>query len=251
MDYCKRLQVQHPGRVFYLGLGDYDDLGSSSERMKLAHSNLHDTTYDSFDDYADKRTKDFADEISFMKGKTIGLIEGNHHYKFASGDTSTMRMCKYLNTKYLGGISIIRLDFLYKGSKTGKRLAVDIYAHHTSGARGGGRRSGSSLNNLEDMSHVWDCDITIAGHDHKMNAGFPVRMFLDKNMNIKQKDILMVRTGSFQKGWVSGKHGYVPTFNGKPNFLGCPVIRLTPTRLDHQGQETLTVKKSVLMGDYF
>lgn len=237
--------------VYFLGLGDYDDLGSTSERMKLAHMELHDTTYDSLDEYMDRRTQDFCKELAFMKGRTIGLIEGNHHYKFTSGDTSTMRMCHYLNAQYLGGISIIRIVFKYKGATGGKHLALDVYAHHTAGSKGGGgRKAGSSLNKLEDMADVWDVDICLAGHDHKMNSGFPIRMYLDKFMNVKQRDILLVRTGSFQKGWVPGKSGYVPTFNGKPNFLGCPIIKLTPTRDVKQDKETVYVKKSVIMGDY-
>lgn len=251
LDYCKALQKKTKN-VYYLGLGDYDDLGSASERMKMAHSDLHDTTYESLDDYMNDRTQKFCKELDFMKGRTIGLIEGNHHYKFTAGDTSTMRMCSYLKTKYLGGISIIRLVFKYKGEDIGKRCSVDIYAHHTAGAKGGGgRKAGSSLNKLEDMADVWDVDICLAGHDHKMNSGFPIRMFLDRQMNVKQRDILLVRTGSFQKGWVPGKSGYVPTFNGKPNFLGCPIIKLTPTRTGvHSGAETVTIKKSVIMGAY-
>lgn len=251
LDYCKRLEREKK-RVYYLGLGDYDDMISTSERLKLDHSQFHDTTYDTLDDFVDKRTKDFCKELDFMKGKTIGLVEGNHHYKFSHGDTSTMRMCKYLNTKYLGGISIIRLVFTYKGNPRAKKATVDIYAHHTAGSRGGGgRKAGSSLNKLEDMADVWDVDICLAGHDHRMNSGFPIRMFLDNQMNVKQRDILLVRTGSFQKGWVPDKQGYVPTFNGKPNFLGCPVLKLTPMRTGvHSGHETITVKKAVLMGDY-
>jgi hypothetical protein len=251
LDYCKKLQKINKN-VYYLGLGDYDDLGSNSERMKLSHSELHDTTYDSLDEYMDKRTSDFSRELDFMKGRIIGLIEGNHHYKFSAGDTSTMRMCQYLKTKYLGGISIIRLVFKYKGADGGKHLALDIYAHHTAGSKGsGGRKAGASLNKLEDMADVWDVDICLAGHDHRMNSGFPVRLFLDKHMNVKQRDILLVRTGSFQKGWIPGKQGYVPTFNGKPNFLGCPILKLTPTREGvHSNHEILSVKKSVMMGDY-
>lgn len=250
LEYCKRL-LKEKKNVHFLGLGDYDDLGSTSERMKLERSDLHDTTYESLDDYMEERTVKFCKELEFMKGRIIGLIEGNHHYKFSHGDTSTMRMCKYLKTKYLGGISVIRLVFKYKGVDGGKHCAVDVYAHHTAGSRGGGgRKAGSSLNKLEDMADVWDVDICLAGHDHKMNAGFPVRMFLDKNLNIKQRDILLVRTGSFQKGWIPGKAGYVPTFNGKPNFLGCPILKLTPQRVKQNGQETITIKKSVMVGDY-
>lgn len=247
LSYCKKLQ-EETGRVYYLGLGDYDDLASGSERRMIADSHFHDTTSQSLDDYADKRTKAFSDELSFMKGNIIGLIEGNHHYKFVSGDTSTMIMSKALETKYLGGVSVIRICFIYKKNK--KICAVDIYAHHTAGSRVGGRKAGSSLNKLEDMAEVWDVDICVAGHDHKMNAGLPVRMYLDPRMKVKQKDILLVRTGSFQKGWMPGYEGYVPTFNGKPNFLGAPILKLIPSRHTKNGDDSLYIKKSVMLGNY-
>lgn len=245
LNYCKKLQEKE--KVYYLGLGDYDDLGSTSERMKIRDSYFHDTTSNSLDEYMEKRTREFLKEIAFMKDRTIGMIEGNHHYQFQSGQTSTMLMCKELNAKYLGGISVVRVAFNWSGNR---RAAVDIYAHHTSGSKGSGRRAGSSLNKLEDMADVWDVDICVAGHDHKMNSGFPVRMYLDSQMVVKQKDILLVRTGSFQKGWVPDRQGYVPTFNGKPNFLGCPIIKLTPVRLRAGGINRVAVKKSLISGDY-
>lgn len=248
--YCKEFQKTH--NVYYLGLGDYDDLASGSERKMFTHAQLHDTTIQTIDDLIAKRTLEFCEELDFMKGRLIGMIEGNHHYKFQSGETSTMKMCSYFNTKYLGGVSIIRMVFKTPSNKC---AGIDIYAHHTAGSKGGGRKIGSSLNKLEDMSDVWDVDICIAGHDHKMNSGFPVRMYLDSRMKVKQKDILLVRTGSFQKGWVPDAQGYVPTFNGKPNFLGAPIIKLIPQRLQDgprgQAVETIAIKKSLIFGDYF
>ncbi len=247
LNYCQKIQKE-TGRVYYLGLGDYDDIASGSERQMIANSHFHDTTSQSLEDYVKKRTQAFSEELSFMKGKLIGLIEGNHHYQYQSGETSTMQMCRELDAKYLGGVSIIRVVFRYKDSS--KTCSVDIYAHHTAGSKGGGRKVGSSLNKLEDMADVWDVDICLAGHDHKMNSGFPVRMYLDHRMSVKQKDILLVRTGSFQKGWMPGHQGYVPTFNGKPNFLGCPIIKLTPSRDCKNGENRTYVKKSLLSGDY-
>lgn len=249
LKYCKFLEERNEGRVRYLGLGDYDDLASGSERDALIHAKLHDTTIETIDDMMEKRVSEFCEEISFMKDKTIGLIEGNHYYKFKSGETSTNRMCQHLNAKYLGGVSIIRLVFIIKD---GKKCAVDIYAHHTAGSRGGsGRKVGSSINKLEDMADVWNVDIVLAGHDHKMNIGFPVRMYLDQRMLVKQKEIFLIRTGSFQKGWVPDKAGYVPTFNGKPNFLGCPIIKLIPSRITRSHGDEVKVKISVLSGDYY
>jgi len=156
LNYCKKLQ-EETGKVYYLGLGDYDDLASTSEREAFYHAKLHDTTIKTLDDLMAKRTLEFIDEISFMKDRAVGLIEGNHYYQFDSGQTSTMKMCDSLRCKYLGGVSVIRLIFRY-----GKKhlVGVDIYAHHTAGKKaGGGRRIGSSLNALEDMTAVWDADV--------------------------------------------------------------------------------------------
>lgn len=246
--FCKNLEEKNPGRVRYIGLGDYDDMASGSEREAFAHARFHDTTVQTLDDLIEKRTKEYCKELEFMKGKIIGLIEGNHHYRFQSGETSTNRMCQLLETKYLGGVSIIRIAFKSKGTSV---CCMDIYAHHTAGAKGGsGRKSGSSLNKLEDMAEVWNVDLILAGHDHKLNIGFPVRMYLDGRMKVKQKEMVLVRTGSFQKGWVPDTQGYVPTFNGKANFLGAPIIKLIPSRSCKNYEEELKVKISVLAGDY-
>lgn len=249
LQYCKNIQKEH-GRIYYLGLGDYDDMASTSERELFFKSKLHDTTIKSLDDVAQKRVDEYVKEISFMKDRLLGMIEGNHYYHFDSGQTSTMKMCDALRCKYLGGVSIIRLAFSSKS--THRFNTLDIYAHHTAGGKGGGgRREGSSLNKLEDMTHVWDADIYLAGHDHKFNTAMPSYLYLDRYMKVKQKERLLIRTGSFQKGWVPDTKGYVPTFSGKGNFLGAPIIILRPERHEKKGDETFTIKKSVLTGNFF
>ena len=250
LNYCKRLQKE-TGRVYFLGLGDYDDMASTSERDLFFRAKLHDTTVKTLDDVADNRVKEFCKELDFMKNRTIGLIEGNHYYQFDSGQTSTMKMADHLKCKYLGGVSIIRLVFV-AGQTANKKVSLDIYAHHTAGAKsGGGRREGSSLNKIEDMSHVWDADIYLAGHDHKFNLGMPSMMYLDHRMRVKQKERLLIRTGSYQKGYVPETKGYVPTFSGKANFLGSPIVILRPTRDKKNKEDILSIKKSVLTGSFF
>jgi len=250
LQYCKSLEERNPGRVYYLGVGDYDDMASTSEREAFKYAKLHDTTVRTLDDIAQKRVVEFCEELSFMKGKLLGLIEGNHYYQFASGQTSTMKMCDALDCKYLGGVSIIRLAFHHEVSN--RNVSLDIYAHHTAGSKGGGgRRAGSSVNKLEDMTHTWDADIYVAGHDHQFNTSYPTYLYLDQHMKVKEKDRLLIRTGSFQKGWLPGEEGYVPTFNGKGNFLGAPIVMLRPTRDRSNDMERVYIKKSVLTGHFF
>ena len=250
LDFAKKKLDEFPGRVFFLGLGDYDDFASTSERMALQRGGFHDTTIRTMDDLMQKKTEDFCKELEFMKGHVIGLIEGNHHYMFQNGVSSTQKMCEYLQCRYLGGVSMIRLTFKKTGSK--KAVSCDIYAHHTAGSKGGGgRRLGSGLNKLEDMTHVWDADIYLAGHDHKFNMAMPTYLYLDNLMKVKEKDRLLVRTGSFQKGWMTDETGYVPTFNGQGNFLGAPLIILKPTRRKANDIEEMKIEKSLVVGSFF
>jgi len=140
LDKIKKRKKDNPGRVFLIGMGDYDDLASTSERYKLEFSQLHDTTRESLDEMAERRTLDLIKELDFMRGSIIGMIEGNHHWRFQSGMTSTQYMCQKLGCKYLGGSSFIRVTFQY--AKGGRTQCVEIWAHHTAGSGGGGRRIG-------------------------------------------------------------------------------------------------------------
>ena len=252
LEKCKQLSKEMP--VYYIGGGDYIDLASTSERKIFGDDKIHDTSRRSIDDMAKKITQEYIEQISFMKDKTIGMIEGNHHFRYESGQTNTMDICKALNTKYLGGVSLIRILFEYQRGNSS--LCLDVYNHHTAGSKGAGRREGSSLNNLENMMQVVDADIYLAGHDHKFNLALPSTIYLDHQMNIKERERMLVRTGSFQKGWMPDHSGYVPTFNGRPNYLGCPLIILSPTRDkvligNRKYAESLRVKKSVRAGDWF
>lgn len=247
-DNAKKMIDDMDGRVAFIGVGDYDDMASTSEREYF--QKFHSTTKTSLDDFMGAKTQEFIDQISFMKGRLIGMIEGNHYFQFQSGETSTMRMCEALNCKYLGGASIIRLMFRLPSSD--KRVALDIYAHHTAGSKGGGgRRVGSSINKLEDMSHVWFADIYLAGHDHKINGALPTMMYLDQKGNIKAKEQLLVRTGSFQKGWEPDTEDYPATFNGRGNNLSAPMINLIIRREKVDGDERMYVDKSVTLGNFF
>lgn len=252
LEKCKELEKTMP--IYYLGGGDYIDLASTSERKIFGDDKIHDTSRHSIDGLANQITTEYIKETEFMRGKMIGMIEGNHHFRYESGQTNTMQICNALKCKYLGGISLIRLVFKY--TKGSRKASLDIYSNHTAGSKGGGRREGASLNNLENMMHVVDADIYLAGHDHKFNLALPSTIYIDHQMNIKERERMLVRTGSFQKGWMPNHTGYVPTFNGRPNYLGCPLIILTPTltkikQSDGRYAETISIKKSVRAGDWF
>jgi hypothetical protein len=212
--------------AYFLGMGDYDDLMSFSERRAVTMANLHESTMSTIDDLFKKRTNDLLTEISFMKGKVIGLLEGNHFGVLTNGGMSTTQiMCDRLGCKYLGGNAYIRLSFKY-GSK---RAAIDIWAHH---GRGASRGSGGSMNSVEQMIDTAEADIYLMGHDHKKSVAMKTRLVLSSgsNLEMSHKKILMARTGSFLRGYVPGEPSYIVKAAYSPTDLGVVKIEMTPRR---------------------
>jgi len=225
------------GKPFYvLGMGDYDDFLSSSERFKIHTADFHETTEEKFNEIMDRHVNIFYDEISFLKGHIIGLIEGNHHGRyFNSGITTTQKLCEKLECRYLGGSSLMRLHF----QKESKRLALDIYAHH---GRGGGRTAGSSVNNIENMTQIAEADIYLQGHDHKKWIYKQTRLRLAPHgLALQERQMIFARTGSFLRAYQPNTHGYVSESMMKPSDLGVVKIIITPKRIKKDRRDRLTL----------
>jgi hypothetical protein len=210
--------------AYFLGLGDYDDCSSTSERELLCNKKLHESTRHTLEDVYNSHNAVFADEIQFMEGRLIGLIEGNHYGEYEDGTTTTMKLSGLMKTKYLGVASFVRLHFNYHGART----SLDIWAHHGKGAA---RLPGGSLNRVIQMAETADADIYFMGHDHKKAAGYVPKLCLKNTKNgvmLKHKRQLFARTGSFLKGYEPGHRSYVVDAAMGPTDLGFVKISLIP-----------------------
>lgn len=210
----------------FIGMGDYLDLASWSERKVFQNSGLHESTLQTLDDIYDKNVDALYKQISFMRGKIIGLIEGNHHGTYQNGMTTTQKLCskEYLNCKYLGISSFVRLVFRASGGRSTK---IDIFAHHGKG--GAGRMVGSDLNHIQAMSDIADAQILLMGHTHKKGIAMKTRLSLSDyrgDLKVTHQKILMCRTGSFLKGWEPNAPSYVAKACMTPTDLGLCYIKL-------------------------
>lgn len=230
--------------VFYLGMGDYFDILSTSERDAIDRAPLHEATREDLDDLYRLRADAFLEKIKHCEGKIIGMIEGNHYAKLESGITTTQYMCEQLKCKYLGVMTATRLHFCGNGS----RFNYDIIAHHGMGAA---RLSGGSINRVAQMGEGWDGDLFLMGHDHKSIAAREVRCYLDHNarsgLQIKEKIIYSVRTGSYLRGFVNKRPSYVADSAGRPLPLGGVRVQVTPVRIDKGGTCTRYLSPKVLV----
>ena len=202
----------------FIGVGDYFDFMSTSERRGVRASEFHDSTMDQFEIFVKNQVKRFARKIEFMKGRMIGLIEGNHYYEFSDGTTSTMYLADLMGCKYLGVMSLIRLQVCVKGS----HFSYDICAYHGKGAA---RLHGSSLNTVQYMAEGAVADLYMMGHDHRRGA-VPGTMCMLKakprtgEIYLSHRDRYFVRTGSYLKAFEDGKPSYVADGGGAARSLG-------------------------------
>lgn len=210
-------------------MGDYDDLASTTEREVLMNGKLHDSTKWTLERLYEDHVNRFYKEISFMKGRVIGLVEGNHYSTFLNGMTTTQLLAHKMGTKYLGVSSFINL-VLRADKHHGHN--VQIWAHH---GLGGGRTLGASINKLDQMFAMSTARICLMGHDHRKQLAIRNRFNLSNDRGrgtakLNDEKTILARTGSFLKGYQSDMPSYTADACMAPLDLGVIKIELTPRK---------------------
>ncbi len=205
--------------AWFIGMGDYLDSTSTSERECLGNIALkmHETFNNDQEKLQTAKCTLIARELDFMKGRLIGMINGNHFYDFKSKINSDQMICHMLNTTYLGVCAFVRLTFAYQG----RSHCRDLYLHHGMGAA---RLTGNSLNRVGQMAEYAEADIYAMGHDHSKGAmpGQP-RMFLTSQtgaLKLEFREPIVIRSGSFLKSYEAGSANYNVDACRGPKALG-------------------------------
>ena len=218
--------------ALFLGMGDYTDGVSTSERIVLANEGLHDTTRNTLKDVYKGVSKTLVNELGFMRGRMIGMLGGNHYFDFGNGDTTDHVLAAALNTKFLGVCSFIRLSFRFN-NRGNRRQSLDIFAHHGKGA---GSLPGSTFNTLEKMATTAMADFYLMGHDHKKGCiPSTPRLVLNSKgagaeLIVRERVPWLGRTGSFLKSYENGKVSYNVDAGRSPSTLGWIEFEITPRR---------------------
>ena len=234
--------------AYFLGMGDYLDSTSTTERECLGHisKQMHDTFRKDIQALQLAKIEMIAGELSFMKGRLIGLLNGNHYFEFQSGINGDQKLAELLETKYLGVCSLMR--FFFKFSQSGQTQAIDIFAHHGMGAA---RLIGGSLNRVAQMFEGVEADITIMGHDHKRGAvPSTPRLFLQNTSNgglkVRQRETWAVRSGSYLTSFRDGESNYNVDSCRMPSSLGHVEMRVKFTNgRNTDGGNARNVRKEI------
>lgn len=222
----------------FLGMGDYLDSYSTSERLIIGSDGLHDSTRKRNERDTMKRIDALGKRLSFMRGRVIGLLGGNHYPMFSDGTTGDMHLAKMLDARYLGVCSAIRLTV----SRANRRATVDIFAHH---GKGGGTTAGGKMNAVEKLTGVCEADIFLMGDNHARGAlpiGDKLRLMQTKcGLRLRSRRAWIGRTGSFLKSYEPDEASYVTDRALPPASLGWISFNIR-MRTPKDGQIELDIK---------
>jgi len=187
------------GPVRIIGLGDYMDPFSTSERERIR--TVHDTTLKKLDEDLLALTHDFYLSLMALQGCFLGLHEGHHYWEFQSRKTkgpkgeplfmvrNTEYLCGLLRTHYFGVVA--RGTLLINGEP------FKIMSTHGFGFS---RTENGQILKRKRMAEKWRGNVYVQGHDHQLF----IRRGLSKDDDTKK---LLTRTqyyiasGSYLDGY--------------------------------------------------
>lgn len=170
-----------------------------------------------------------------IKDKILCVQTGNHENRTVKSTNidTTRLVCKQfgIEDRYDPISNVVFLRF-GKDTKRGKEMrgkstepcyrkhVYSIYCRHTGGS--GGRRVGSKLNGLHDMSMIVDADIFITGHTHMPAIFKSNRFVINKNNScVTEIEQMFINTGA-----ELNYGGYGEEKNYSPLCRKTPIIKL-------------------------
>lgn len=217
--------------ALFLGLGDYTDGVSTSERIVLNDPGLHDTTKRTLDDVYKGVSRTLGNELGFMRGRCLGLLGGNHYFAFPDGQTTDHLLAHQLGCRFLGVSTLLRIHFNFGNKRTAD---LDIFAHH---GKGGGGLPGSQFNTIEKMAQTAEADIYLMGHTHAKGCiPSSPRLRLSNTarkpyVTLDERTPWLGRTGSFLKSYEPDRVSYNVDAGRSACALGWIEFEITYNRL--------------------
>ena len=213
--------------AYFVGLGDYIDMLSPSNRKRIAAAGLYDTAMEVLWEKSKELTLEVYEQ--FLKpttGRWLGLVHGHHFYAH-DGESSDEYLCSLLKAPFIGTSGFLRNhahDFT-------------VYVSHGSG---GGVLPGSALNRPYHIANgLQGADVYLFGHSTKLAATtlsrpFPVWGKRKADHRLEHRDIFLLSCGGFSKSNIVGKTwgDYAEQAGMTPSPLKAPIITVDLTCTD-------------------
>lgn len=215
--------IQKRKDCYWLGMGDYIDCINYTD-ARFDPKTIQQRYLDDLGNCVSLQTEDFIDLLNPIQDKCLGLHRGNHEetirlkYHF----DVMHELYKAWHKPILEDTAVTILHFVKND-----RHCDDfrIYSLH---GRVGGRKGGNKINWLEDFIAYFDADIYLMAHAHVKESEIKTQLYVDRNLNIRQKKKVLCVTGSFLRGYTGGCSSYVEKWMLPPTDLGVIKVSIKP-----------------------
>jgi len=226
-------QVQ--GTLFLVGMGDYIDFMSPSNRANYRASGIYSSSRRLIDErVAVPLVKDVAAKMKGMNGKWSVLLEGHHwcdmYQAEADGSSentgatqnSDIFLAQLLDAPFVGLMQTALVRF-----KLSNGRVFTLLASH---GAGGGQTLTYMLNKMVKKVGGWEeIDAVATGHTHVLSGlAIPKLRYSEVEKDLVARNVPIINTGSFLKGIKIGAALY-PEFQhlaGEERAMGMPILHV-------------------------
>ncbi len=226
--------AKHHRNAYFVGNGDYQDTFRATTRDNIQRF-AEPEELGMIEETSLRHTQKLADQMKPLKGRLLGLGDGNHGWRFRDGRWDSEVLAQMMGCKFLGVKSIVNVQLCCQGQYT----SFLYYQHH--GRSGNTSTAGGPFNAVEKQGRHFDSVQVVAqGDDHNKGIlrGKPrLRVVPSKSgdLLIKEYTPFYVRTGSFRKGFVPDTVDYAHEANYGPVSLGAPVLQMKMYKTQEDG----------------
>jgi hypothetical protein len=217
--------------AWFIGMGDYIDFASPSNRKGLDTAHKYDSAERVLDSAALRLVDQVYEILKPTKGRWLAMLEGHHFWELKTGGTTDTKLCEMLDAPFAGKSCIAQLRF----SGPSRGGTYNIWATHGEG----GASESSLLLRIKRQSQYWEgINLFLWGHATKKLAVPIPRIrpnFTAKIPRLEHRDAMLVGTGGWMKGFVEGHQHkgraagtYVEEKMMDPVSLGAPLITVIP-----------------------
>jgi len=216
---------------YFVGLGDYLDVASPTNRTRLLKARLenYDSVNEAFTRMMEQLTGELMEVLEGTRGRWLGLVQGHHWWPFPDGSTTDTRLAKFLGCDYMGdGVGLTMLPMTLRGHRERYRGTARLWYTH---GEGGGTTPGAPLNRLAGVAQTVGANAYLMGHiPRKASTKIP---YLD--YEVGEKGEIMDHTvnrvlavcGGFMKGYMVGTKDEI----GSPTAIYSEAGMLPPTTI--------------------
>jgi len=225
----------------FIGVGDYTDPVSPSNRKLLRAAFVKGELYDSFEDLVregmQNRVDEFVQLMDGTQGKVDAVLTGHHYYTYTENRggkwvlrTTDEDIADQLYADFFGAPDekqpSMTITYRFPSAVAGEdKPELKVYLRH---GQGGGDSFATPLNQLEKQMRGHEADVYIIAHHHKLVAGKAVKLEEnpDSKTLLKATDGLLLASGSWMRGFLRDKVTYAEDGQMVPLAVGAPVVRV-------------------------